>query len=349
MFNVEQMEAPMRIFNKCPLSQFVGLKECLTFITLKNSSEFTPSGQHEKGSVPIFKKSGKMNFTAKRYMELIELFQPDFYTTLADGDTFQGSGKKRVIKATERSEDFFNECFNVRKTSKPLQNLFMIASIEGGYNEWERKKCIEHLKQSDEEINGYFIDGLHRNGHEATSLKLPSLSQVVDSVVKMLPDDKMKLMMGAYIPPVTLNLISLGIDVFDTSYLNIVTACNRAITFNFDLDNPAEECPEINIMDEVFKDDFSPIVKHCQCYTCKKHSRAYINHLLLTNELLGPALLSVHNIYFYTKFFDAIRKSIMEERFTKLTELVCSQYESFQNILTYNIEKSVSDKIEASP
>lgn len=339
------MEKAIKLFKK-PLSEFVGLQECLTFVTLKNSSEFTPSGSHIKGSVPIFKKSGKMNITAKRYMDLIEVFQPDFFTTLADGDTFEDCARKRIAKAIERSEEFFDECVDIRKSSKSLQSLFMIASVEGGYNEWERKKFIEHLKEHEKEIDGYFIDGLHRNGHEATNLQSSSLIQIVDNTLKMLPDDKMKLMMGAFLPHVTLELIGLGIDVLDTSFVNIVSACNRAITFNFNLDNPIKDTPEIDLMDGTFKDEFAPLGKDCQCYTCKKHSRAYVNHLLLTRELLGSALLFVHNISYYMQFFEAIRKAIKDDKLHQLTKLVASQYEDFPGILIYKVNLEVVENSE---
>lgn len=339
------MENPMRMFENKTLSQFVGLQECLTLVTLKNSSELTPSGYHEKESVPIFKKSGKILITPQRYMDLIELFQPDFFTTLADGDTFEDSPKKRVMKASERSEEFFFECISRRKSSKILQALFMIASVEGGCNQWERKRCLGYLKENEKDIDGYFIDGLHRNGAEATYLSPSSLKDIVDQTVKMLPDDKLKLMMGAFLPTVTLELIGLGIDVLDSSFADIVTSCNRAITFNFDLDNPNKAVPEIDLMDGTFKDDFTPFIKGCECYACRKHSRAYVNHLLNTRELLGPALLSVHNIYFYTQFFKAIREAIQNDNLPKLIKLVSSQYDDFINILIYKVP-SENDKKE---
>lgn len=91
---IEQMENPLKLFKK-GISEFVGLKECLTFITLKNSSELTPTGHHEKGSLPIWRRAGKLNLHPKRFMNIIEFSNADFYITLADGDTFRGCSKKR--------------------------------------------------------------------------------------------------------------------------------------------------------------------------------------------------------------------------------------------------------------
>lgn len=343
MVEVEQMEKPMTLF-KQPLAHFIGLKECLTFVTLKNSSDFTQTSSHEKGSVPIFKKSGRINITAERYMSMIELFKPEGYTSLADGDTFESCSKKRVAKAVERSEEFLEKALAIRNASSVLKKSFMIATIEGGFNEFERKKAVEHLNQHSNEIDGYFIDGFHRNGHEATSLTLSVLSPIVESTLKMLPEDKVKLMMGAYKPHLILELAGLGIDVFDSSYVTVVTACNRAITFNYDLDKPINDPPEINLADEIFKDDFAPLVNDCQCYTCKNHSRAYINHLLNTSELLGPALLSIHNIYFYHQFFEAIRKSIRDGTLQQLTQHISTQYDGLKECLNYEVLPNIVKK-----
>lgn len=337
IINVEQMEAPVKI-SKQPLSQFVGLKDSLTLITLKNGCEFSPSGSHEKGSVPIFKRGGKLNVTTERYMHMIKLFKPDFFTTFADGDTYEDCPKKRIIKACERSEEMFNECITRRKASKTLQSCFMIASVEGGFNEWERNKMTEQLKNNAEDIDGYFIDGLHRNGPEATTLNVTSLKHIIDYTLSRLPADKLKLMLGAYLPHVTLELILMGIDLFDSSYVNLVTNCNRALTFNFDLNCGTRKAPELNLMDSSFKEDFAPFVENCQCYACRKHTRAYTNHLLLTHELLGPALLSIHNIHHYMKFFETIRESIKTNRTQELLKLVSDQYENISKALTYEVE-----------
>lgn len=339
------MEKPIKLFEGKTLSEFVGLKNCLTFVTLKNSSEFTPSGANEKGSVPIVKNTGRINITSDRYMNMIELFKPDFFTTLADGDTYEGCPKRRVAKAGDKSEIMMEECVERRKSSKALQDLFMIASVEGGFNEFERTKAVNHLKKFEDTIDGYFIDGVHRNGAEATTLNFESLKQIVQHTNSALPNDKMKMMLGPFLPHVTMKLISLGIDVFDSSFVNLVTNCNRAISFNFNLNNSAKRSqPEINLKDVSFKDDFSPLVDDCQCFTCTKHTRAYVNHLLNTRELVGPALLTVHNLHYYMKFFEAIRASIKNDSLPDLIQLVSSQYEASIETLTYEVEEPLKEK-----
>lgn len=245
--SVEQMEKPLKLYQK-GISEFIGLKECLTMVTLKNSSEISISGHHERGSIPIFRKSGRINITPKRFMSIIEASNPDFYTSLADNDTYLGCSNKRVIKALDRSESMFDDCIDILKEN-PLK-VPLIASVEGGFKEYERKKSIDHLQQHEDRIFGYFLDGFHRNGHEAVLIDQVELMKIVKSTNSQLPEDKIKFMFGGYLPHVTLQLVAMGIDVFDTSFVNILTNLNRAMVFNFDVNNPVKaEIPEIDLMD----------------------------------------------------------------------------------------------------
>lgn len=339
--NVEQMEKPVKLFGK-GIAEFHALKDCLTFMTLHNSSEFIPSRPHEKGAVAVYKRGGRVNITPQRYMEMMETFQPDFYTTIADADTHKDCPKRRVVKACDRSESMFEQSVLLKTSSALLKNSFLIASVQGGFNQWERKRMVEHLKQHDESIDGYFIDGVHRNGHEATTLEVSSLKEIVKFTNSMLPEDKLKVMLGAFLPQVTLELILLGIDVFDSSFVNLVTNANRAMIFNFHLSEPVKRFPEIDLMDSKFKDDFAPFVEGCQCLACRKHTRAYTNHLLKTHELLGPMLLTIHNLHHYRQFFEAIRDAIKDDKLPELLTLVSEQYKESKNVLTY--EQVVEEK-----
>lgn len=62
-----------------------------------------------------------------------------------------------------------------------------------------------------------------------------------------------------------------------------------------------------------YQDDFRPLVEGCCCYCCKKHMRAYVHHLLVTNELLGGVLLMLHNMAHYLGFFKALREAIASD------------------------------------
>jgi queuine tRNA-ribosyltransferase subunit QTRTD1 len=242
------MANALKLYKK-GISEFIGLKDCLTFVTIKNSSEQTISGHHEKGSLPIYKKSGKMFVTPEDYMTFVKVSMPDFFVTLADGDTWMECSKKRTIKSNERSNEMFDDCIKYQQDFS-VDESKMIGTVEGGYNEHERRKSVEHLKQYDEKLSGYFIDGLHRNGPDATSLDSSKVNEIVKTTLSLLDYDKFKIMLGPYIPSKLIELVSLGVDVFDTSFVILVTKMNRALTFNFNIQNPTlDNGPEINLLD----------------------------------------------------------------------------------------------------
>lgn len=156
-------------------------------------------------------------------------------------------------------------------------------------------------------------------------------------------------MSGAYHPTVVLQLVQLGVDILDSSFADVVTNENRAIVFSFGSTEPQPTFPEIDLLDEKFKEDFEPYVKGCQCIACRNHTRAYTHHLLKTNELLGPLLLSIHNLYHYRKFFAAIQQAIKEEKLPELTKLIEDQYsEEARKVLVYKTpaEEKLVEKVE---
>lgn len=114
------------------------------------------------------------------------------------------------------------------------------APIEGGYNLKFREEYINEIVVNNADIDGYFLDGFHSNGITATSLQINNIQEVVQRCNELLPADKFKVMFGPYNPVVVLELIQLGVDVFDSSYCYLATKYNCALTFSFDLDKTSE-------------------------------------------------------------------------------------------------------------
>lgn len=92
----------------------------------------------------------------------------DLFTTLSDGDTYPDCPKKRTVKSAERSEEFFEECVRLYKTSS--SNSSLVASIEGGFSVWERKRLVDQALLHIDSIFGFFLDGFHRNGPEGKTI-----------------------------------------------------------------------------------------------------------------------------------------------------------------------------------
>lgn len=72
---------------------------------------------------------------------------------------------------------------------------------------------------------------------------------------------------------------------------------------------------KMNLRSVAYRLDKSPLVVGCKCYTCQRHTRAYIHHLINTHEMLSQTLLEIHNTYHYLEFFKAIRDAIKADKF----------------------------------
>lgn len=283
------MEEAVKEYKK-GIASFSGLGNFLSFLTLKDPSEPSPSGYHEKDVVPVFTRAGKMNVTSDRYMDVVEAFQPDFYHNLCDGDTKIDSAKKRVLRSFERTNGFLENCIKRHRCSENLKNSMFIGTVEGGYLEAYRERSIKELLKY-EEIQGFLIDGLHTNGPEVSKIKTESIKKIVEDSISLLPTEKVKIMLGSYSPVVVLEMIKLGVDIFDSTFPYLSTVSNKALTFNFKLEERSSNDFDLDLTDVKFKESFVPFLEGCSCLSCSKHTRAYTHHLITTKEMLAPILL----------------------------------------------------------
>jgi queuine tRNA-ribosyltransferase subunit QTRTD1 len=124
-----------------------------------------------------------------------------------------------------------------------------------------------------------------------------------------------------------LEMVDLGVDIFDSSYAFHMAEEGRALTFpnccQFASDDEGAAAPTLRLADGAYKEDFGPISSQCSCFTCdSNHSRAYINHLLATRELLGPVLLTIHNLHWMDVFFRSIRECVATDSLAQLKDQI---------------------------
>jgi queuine tRNA-ribosyltransferase subunit QTRTD1 len=124
---------------------------------------------------------------------------------------------------------------------------------------------------------------------------------------KLLPDNKPRMVMGSFSPVEVLDLVSQGIDLINSAYPNMVADLAYALSFTvnvpittessnnqMDVDERADltDTNKLNLRDICYRLDVQPVLPGCDCYTCTKHTRAYIHHLLNTHEMLANVLLT---------------------------------------------------------
>ncbi|XP_043287114.1 queuine tRNA-ribosyltransferase accessory subunit 2 isoform X2 [Venturia canescens] len=309
-------------------AEFVSMKEYPFFLSIQDPAVETSRGYQEKDSIAVWTRGGRSSFNANSYMDAVEVLKPDMYIALCDGDTDENSSSKRVSKALERSKRLFIKCMKRHNSSDVLKSTAILGPVEGGWDLKAREISVQYL--IDKNPDGFVIDGLHVNGNRVQKIDFDSIKNVTQHTMNLLPVSKMKVSLGCWNPTAVLELIEHGVDVFDSSYPYVVTESSKALTFMcFSHQHSNKNTGhEISVVDKCFTDDFSPICETCECLTCKNHTRAYLNHLCQTKELLGSVLLMVHNTHQYLQFFKAIRENIKNSTLTDFKSKIGAQFTS---------------------
>ena len=136
------------------------------------------------------------------------------------------------------------------------------------------------------------------------------MNEAVKWVNDILPEEKPRHLLGVGEPEDLFGGIENGCDLFDC-----VTPTRNARNGTLYTKNG-----KININNEKFRNDFSPIENDCECYTCKNYTRSYLAHLFHGKEMLAATLASIHNLYFIVNLVKKIRQSILDDNFFEFKE-----------------------------
>lgn len=151
---------------------------------------------------------------------------------------------------------------------------------------------IDHMKEIAElDLDGYAIGGL------AVGEPTEVMYEIIETVEPYAPKEKIRYLMGVGTPVNILEAVRRGIDLFDCVMPSRNARHGQAFTFDGvrNLNNAKYELDEL------------PLDPKCGCPVCKNFSRAYIRHLLKSNEMLGMRLMVMHNLYFYNNLMELIR------------------------------------------
>lgn len=141
---------------------------------------------------------------------------------------------------------------------------------------------------------GYAIGGL------AVGEGFEAMRQVLGWTAPMLPDLKPRYLMGVGYPRDILAAVQAGVDMFDC----VLPTRNGRNASAFTSQG------SIRLRNSRFSADSGPIEAGCDCYACRNFTRGAIRHYFFAGEMLGPILVSVHNIRFYQRLMDDIRRAI---------------------------------------
>ena len=211
--------------------------------------------------------------------------------------------------STERTLRWAKRGKDVHKNER--QSLFGI--VQGGeYKDLREYSAKETVKMN---FDGYSIGGTSVGEDKDTMYKM------IDYAITYLPTDKPRYVMGVGDPIDILEGVKRGVDMFDCVLPTRIARHGQAFTRE----------GKINFNNAKYKEDFSPVEEGCDCYTCKNYTKAYIRHLITTDEMLGGRLLSIHNIRFLIKLTEELREAIKENRVLEYKEEFLSKYNKKNN------------------
>lgn len=223
-------------------------------MSIQDPSEETTSGHQRKNAIAVWSRNGRFDVSPERYMDIVETFKPDMYVTLADSDTDINSSNKRIFKAIERSKIQFEQCLQIHLKSDVLNKKGFLGSVQGGYDLKAREQSIKYME--DKPLLGYLIDGIHKNGKNVQNISIDQVKAVIKhslvsyyyngkltTVIQtsisdmqiifqnLLPVERLKVLTGCWNPVVILDLVDLGVDLFDSSYAYLITEESKALVF----------------------------------------------------------------------------------------------------------------------
>ncbi|MCA9200797.1 MAG: tRNA-guanine transglycosylase, partial [Planctomycetales bacterium] len=196
-----------------------------------------------------------------------------------------------VRDAMERTIRWARRCQSV---TSPEQAQFGI--VQGGLDPSLREYCAKAL--ADLNFPGYAIGGLSVGEEPA------EMYRMIEATCPYLPPNKPRYLMGVGRPEDLLNAIYRGVDLFDC----VMPTRNgrNALAFT--------DHGTVRLRNQKHARDPRPLMENCPCAACS-HSLGYLRHLFLAKEMLGPILLSIHNLTYYQTLLRDAREAILTNQF----------------------------------
>jgi len=178
----------------------------------------------------------------------------------------------------------------------------LFGIVQGGMYDHLRQESLAGLKKIG--FDGYALGGLSVGEPKVEMLR------VLDNIAPELPADRPRYLMGVGTPEDLVEAVRRGMDMFDC-VLPTRNARNGWLFTHYGA---------VKIRNSRYAADTGPIDPHCDCYTCRHYSRAYLRHLQQCNEILGARLATTHNLYYYQSLMRGLRQAIEQKRLDEFVE-----------------------------
>ncbi|PSB32901.1 tRNA guanosine(34) transglycosylase Tgt [Chlorogloea sp. CCALA 695] len=234
-----------------------------------------------------------INFTPEFSIQVQNILGADVIMAFDECPPYPAT-KEEIAAATNRTNRWLERCIVAHE--RPDQALFGI--VQGGVHLDLRAAAAQALAAYD--LPGYAIGGVSVG--EPPEL----IAKIVAATTPMLPVNKPRYLMGVGTYREMAQAIASGIDLFDCVIPTRLARHGAALV----------QGDRWNLKNAQFREDFTPLDSTCPCYTCQNFTRAYLSHLVRSQEILAYTLLSIHNVTELIGFTQKIRDSILANRFT---------------------------------
>ncbi len=195
----------------------------------------------------------------------------------------------RVAESTARTTRWLQRCLEARRHPEATA-LFGI--VQGGFDQAMRADHAAILAELG--LEGYAIGGLSVGEPKEQMLEM------IEVAADVLPEDRPRYVMGVGYPIDIVEAVLRGVDMFDCVLPTRSGRFGQAFT----------SAGRLTLKHARYRCDPEPLDPSCVCYTCRSFSRAYLRHLFLSRELLGPRLVTLHNVAFYQELMAGLRSAI---------------------------------------
>ena len=242
-------------------------------------------------------------FSPEKVMEIQEALGADIIMSFDECCPYP-STYEYTKKSMERTTRWAVRCKEAHKTEN--QGLFGI--IQGGFYKDLREKSTKDLIELD--FPGYAIGGISVGEPKEEFL------DILRYTTPLMPADKPRYLMGVGTPDYLIEAALAGIDMCDCVLPTRLARHGTALTSK----------GKLVVRNAEYERDWSKLDDECDCYTCKNYTRAYIRHLVKTNEILGIRLLSIHNLRFLTRLMENVRTAIENDNLLGFREEFYNKY-----------------------
>lgn len=206
-------------------------------------------------------------------------------------------------QAVERTHRWALRCLQAHDTAQALFGI-----VQGSVYEDLREQSARFISEQD--FAGVAIGGVSV-GEEKSEIH-----RIVAFTTPLLPESKPRYLMGVGEPDDILQAVASGVDMFDC-VLPTRLARNAAMM---------TRRGRVNLRNARFAEDFGPVDPECDCPVCQRYSAAYIRHLFNAREILAARLATYHNLYFYQKLMQDVRRAIREGNLEQFTREFLQEY-----------------------